>query len=266
MCRKALDGYLESVVPALNQDTLEALRETSYGSQDEEKDPALSVELANRLTGALDAVRVCDPAVGSGAFLLGTIQEMILLRRGILFSQRGRSFEIDELYDSISDWKQRIITNNLYGVDINAEAVEICRLRLWLSMVMDIPEPPEPNVGWALPNLDFRIVAGDSLVDRVADVIFKESWPTPQALQIGLELRQDINQIERTIARRKEEFDRTHRNPELLRQLRDSITRDQQKIVQLHLADALSKARDELSMRKGIKKGKEQRGAGATTS
>ena len=50
----------------------------------------------------------------------------------------------------------------------NPEAVEICRLRLWLSMVLDMDEPPAPNSDWALPNLDFQIVTGDSLVDRVA--------------------------------------------------------------------------------------------------
>ena len=45
-------------------------------------------------------------------------------------------------------------------MDINPEAVEICRLRLWLSMVLDMDEPPAPNSDWALPNLDFQIVAG----------------------------------------------------------------------------------------------------------
>jgi len=50
----------------------------------------------------------------------------------------------------VAEWKERVITHCLYGVDINPEAVEICRLRLWLSMVVDA-ERPVP-----LPNLDFR--------------------------------------------------------------------------------------------------------------
>ena len=75
----------------------------------------------------------------------------------------------------MSEWKRRIIENSLYGVDINPEAVEICRLCLWLSMVLDMDEPPDPNSDWALPNLDFQILAGDSLVDGVAGVAFKES-------------------------------------------------------------------------------------------
>ena len=125
-----------------------------------------------------ETVRVCDPAVGSGAFLLGTTQEIVLLRRGILFTERVQ-VSPEELYDAVSEWKQRIITYNLHGVDINPDAVEICRLRLWLSMVLDIPEPPESPSDWSLPNLDFRIVAGDSLVDRLSGIEFKESLADP---------------------------------------------------------------------------------------
>ena len=57
------------------------------------------------------------PAVGSGAFLLGAIQEIVALRRGILFSQRSH-VEPHEFYQTVSDWKRRTIENSLYGVDI----------------------------------------------------------------------------------------------------------------------------------------------------
>ena len=255
MCREALDGYLMDEVPGLGQETLKAIRDRATGSQDESESGSFDSAVTDGLIDALETVKVCDPAVGSGAFLLGTMQEMILLRRGILFSHRD-DIEPDELYDMVSDWKRRIITNNLHGVDINAEAVEICRLRLWLSMVLDISEPPHPNEDWALPNLDFRIVAGDSLVDRAADIAFKESWPTPEALQIGLDLQNQLGRLERTIARRKEEFDRTHRNPQRLRELRDLIDRDHREVIHLHLADALLTAREYLRLRSGIKRGK----------
>ena len=255
MCREALDGYLMDEVPGLEYETLKAIRDRATGSQDESESGSFDSAVTDGLIDALETVKVCDPAVGSGAFLLGTIQEMVLLRRGILFSQRD-DIEPDELYDMVSDWKRRIITNNLHGVDINAEAVEICRLRLWLSMVLDVAEPPHPNEDWALPNLDFRIVAGDSLVDRAGDIAFKESWPTPKALQIGLDLQNQLERLERTIARRKEEFDRTHRNPQRLRKLRDLIDRDQREVIRLHLADALAKAQDNLQLRRGIRRGR----------
>ena len=242
MCREVLDGYLRDSTD-VGQSTLNALRQEAIGSRDEyQKLPKIP---ADALIDALETIKVCDPAVGSGAFLLGAIQEMVALRRGILFSQRSY-VEPQELYQTVSDWKRRIIENSLYGVDINPEAVEICRLRLWLSMVLDMDEPPEPNSDWALPNLDFQIVVGDSLVDRVAGVTFKESWPTPKDLQLGMELQASLQRLENNIAQRRREFEGTHRNPRRLRELRDLIARDQREVVRLHLADALAKAEVDL--------------------
>ena len=242
MCREALDGYLRDAT-GVEQSKLNALRQEAVGSRDDyQRLPDIP---ADALIDALETVKVCDPAVGSGAFLLGAIQEIVALRRGILFSQRPY-VEPDELYRTVSDWKRRIIENSLYGVDINPEAVEICRLRLWLSMVLDMDEPPAPNSDWALPNLDFQIVAGDSLVDRVTGVTFKESWPTPRDLQLGMELQASLQRLENNIAHRRREFEGTHRNPKRLRELRDLIARDQREVVRLHLVDALEKAEAEL--------------------
>ena len=242
MCREALDGYLRDRT-GVDQRLLDALRQEAAGSRDEYQ-PLPNIP-ADALVNALETVRVCDPAVGSGAFLLGAIQEIVQLRRGILFSQRSY-VEPAELYQMVSDWKQRIIENSLYGVDINPEAVEICRLRLWLSMVLDMDEPPAANSDWALPNLDFQIVAGDSLVDRVAGFAFKESWPPPKGLQLGMELQSSLQLLETNITQRKAEFERTHRNPKRLRELRDRIARDQREVIRLHLADALAKAEADL--------------------
>ncbi len=241
MCRETLDGYLRDAT-GVDQSSLDVLRQEAVGSRDEHQ--ALPGIPADALIDALETVRVCDPAVGSGAFLLGAIQEIVSLRRGILFSQRSY-VDPHELYRMVSDWKQRIIENSLYGVDINPEAVEICRLRLWLSMVLDMDEPPDPNSNWALPNLDFQIVAGDSLVDRLAGVAFKESWPQPQSWTMGLELRSQVEGIERRIAQRRAEFERTHRNPERLRELRDNIARDQSEVVRLQLEEAVKEAIEE---------------------
>ena len=253
MCREALDGHLRDAA-SVDQATLDALRETAVGSRDELQ-PLDGVPV-DQLVDALETVRVCDPAVGSGAFLLGTIQEMVTLRRGILFSQRSY-VEPEELYKLVSEWKRRIIENSLYGVDINPEAVEICRLRLWLSMVLDLDKPPSGRDGWALPNLDFQIVAGDSLVDRVAGVTFKESWPPPQGLQLGMELQTNLQRLETNIAQRRAEFDRTQRNPNRLRELRDNIARAQSEIIRLHLEDALGKVNDDLAaLRKSAKPSK----------
>ena len=249
MCREALDGYLRDET-GVGQGTLNALRQEAVGSRDEHN-PLPNIP-ADALIDALEKVRVCDPAVGSGAFLLGAIQEIVALRRGILFFQKSY-VEPHELYQTVSDWKRRTIENSLYGVDINPEAVEICRLRLWLSMVLDMDEPPEPNSDWALPNLDFQIVTGDSLVDRAASITFKESWPPPGDLQLKMDLRNDLQRLENNIAQRRREFERTHRNPRRLRELRDFIARDQKELVRLHLVDALEGAEGDL---KALNKGK----------
>ena len=241
MCRDALDGYLRDRT-GVDQSTLNALRQEAVGSRDEYQ-PLPNVPV-DGLIDALETLKLCDPAVGSGAFLLGAIQEIVALRRGILFSQRSY-VEPEEFYRTVSDWKRRTIESSLYGVDNNPEAVEICRLRLWLSMVLDMDEPPDPNSDWALPNLDFQIVAGDSLVDRVAGIAFVGSWP-PTDVTVGLELRQEIERLVSNIRIRRQEFERVHRNPKRFRELRDLIARDQREIVRLHLADALEKAEAEL--------------------
>ena len=249
MCREALDGFLRDKT-GVDQGTLDALRQEAVGSRDERQ--PLPVVPAEALIDALETVRVCDPAVGSGAFLLGTIQEIVALRRGILFSQH-RYVEPHELYRMVSEWKRRTIESSLYGVDINPEAVEICRLRLWLSMVLDMDEPPAPNSDWALPNLDFQIVAGDSLVDRVTGVTLVGSWP-PQVVTMELSLRNRIDQLVSNILSRRREFERTQRNPRRLRELRDLIAGYQRETVQLHLQNALDKAKADLvALKKSLK-------------
>ena len=117
-------------------------------------------------------------------------------------------------------------------------------------MVLDMDEPPAPNSDWALPNLDFQIVTGDSLVDRVTGVTFKESWPTPKGLQLGMELQGKLQRLENNIAQSRREFERTHRNPKRLRELRDLIARDQREIVRLHLVDALEEAEADMELLK----------------
>jgi len=127
----------------------------------------------------LKEARVLDPAVGSGAFLLAA-QEVLLdiYMQCIEFFQqmddKGKTWELEERtveeLETIEEGrgsaslyaKRSIILNNLYGVDIDDGAVEICKLRLWLSMVADIED--EPSEVEPLPNIDFNIREGNSLI------------------------------------------------------------------------------------------------------
>lgn len=128
-----------------------------------------------RVLDALRRVTICDPACGSGAYLLGMLQELLQLRASLFANVK---------LDPISDYdrKLEIIQNNVYGVDIDPFAVNIARLRLWLSLAVDFDGPkPEP-----LPNLDYKIEVGDSLLGPAPTDAPQSSF---QQHQIGEYLR-----------------------------------------------------------------------------
>jgi len=116
---------------------------------------------AKLLDDKLANIRVCDPAVGSGAFLVGMMTEIIRARNTLttyLPDKQGRSryrFKRDAIQDC------------LYGVDIDPGAVEIAKLRLWLSLVVDEEEIRQIQ---PLPNLDYKIMQGDSLIEDFHEI------------------------------------------------------------------------------------------------
>ena len=141
MCRESLKHYLAATVP----DAGAVARFVDDGDPTGLPDP-------EAVLNALRRVRVCDPACGSGAYLLGMMQELLRLRE-TLFATRG--------LDAVNVYKRKleIIEKNLYGVDKDVFAVNIAKLRLWLSLAVDFEgEKPPP-----LPNLDFKIECGDSV-------------------------------------------------------------------------------------------------------
>ena len=142
----------------------ELLDKKEYSKEDLERIKFLYFDVLKKLT-------VLDPAVGSGAFLIAAQQIMIpiywkcinALKRDDSF--RGELAEISKHHSWSYFIKRCIITNNLYGVDIQEGAVEICKLRLWLSMVSEMElkiEDIEP-----LPNIDYNILCGNSLIGFV---------------------------------------------------------------------------------------------------
>ena len=145
MCREALKGYLEGRETGLDQDAIARF-------VDEHDTSGISLIGVPRVSEALSDVTVVDPACGSGAYLLGMMQELIELQT-ILYN-----IGVDA--KKIYDLKLEIIQRNLYGADIDEFAVNIAMLRMWLSLAIDFEgEEPEP-----LPNLDFKVVCGDSLL------------------------------------------------------------------------------------------------------
>lgn len=144
MCREALKGYLRHAVPAESDEAVEGFVELrdSEGLKDPEA-----------VLAALQTIKVCDPACGSGAYLLGMLHELIDLRHSLF---RSRSLDPSSLYEK----KLQVIEQSVYGVDLDPFAVNIARLRLWLSLTVEYEgAKPEP-----LPNLDFKIEQGNSVV------------------------------------------------------------------------------------------------------
>ncbi|MGI5060765.1 Eco57I restriction-modification methylase domain-containing protein [Treponema denticola] len=140
MCRESLIAYLTEETqdePAMRNLVLNNDIQTI-----KDKDKVLS---------ALKNIKICDPAVGSGAFPMGMLNELFACR--ILLEGDGTDEE------NRSHIKKEIVRENIYGVDIEKGAVDIARLRFWLAIIVDekIPLP--------LPNLDYKIMQGNSLLE-----------------------------------------------------------------------------------------------------
>lgn len=110
---------------------------------------------ASRIDEKLAGVRVCDPAVGSGAFVVGMMNEIIRARGTLTPHVDGNQKRTPY------DFKRHAIQSCLYGVDVDSGAIEIAKLRLWLSLVVDEEERESIQ---PLPNLDYKIVCGNSLL------------------------------------------------------------------------------------------------------
>lgn len=151
MCQESLTAYLQTGI-----DDAEVKEHIAnfVKTNDVEELGGASSELAMSLDQKLIDVKICDPAIGSGAFPMGLLRELYACRKSI---------EIFE-EDNAADIKRHIIQNNIYGVDIEKGAVDIARLRFWLALIIDEKEP------MPLPNLDFKIMQGNSLLESYKGV------------------------------------------------------------------------------------------------
>ena len=140
MCKESLIAHLASKLPEVADGVVRAFVESH--EMQSELEPYRNV-----LESALREVKICDPAIGSGAFPMGLLNELWRCREA-LGTQMSRL-----------QLKKEIIENNIYGVDIERGAIDIARLRFWLSIVVD-SEKAEP-----LPNFDYKFMQGNSLIE-----------------------------------------------------------------------------------------------------
>ncbi len=139
MCREALKHSLEGI------ETPEAIAVLV------DENDGKPVKNPEQVLDRLRALKVCDPACGSGAYLLGMLQELLHVREALFASTAVAK-------DAQYKWKREIIENNIYGVDLDRFATQIAALRLWLSLAIE-SDDPHP-----LPNLKYKIGCGDSLL------------------------------------------------------------------------------------------------------
>lgn len=142
MCRESLIAYLQT---DMREEDKECIRQfvTTH-------DASLLGEQKEYIDQKLCDVKICDPAIGSGAFPMGLLRELFFCRSAIE----------PNIVENAANIKRHIIQNNIYGVDIERGAVDIARLRFWLSLIVDEKSPE------ALPNLDFKIMQGNSLLEQ----------------------------------------------------------------------------------------------------
>ena len=159
MCQESLIAYLETST------TIASDKLRNFVLSPEEFVNDIPSQKVPKLVVALQNVKICDPAIGSGAFPMGLLNQLLRCREALSDGNYNRA-----------KLKQEIIQNNIYGVDIEKGAVDIARLRFWLSIVVD-EDTPSP-----LPNLDYKIMQGNSLIESFEGIdlsnLVKKQLPT----------------------------------------------------------------------------------------
>lgn len=178
MCREALINYLTE----RTQISREAISDfICHGDYLKDEDAAnikagkkllIDAQIFSRLS-ELDAllanIKVADPAVGSGAFSLGMLNEIVTAREVLtVYMSMTRNFCADGR--GVYDLKLNTIKNSIFACDIEPSAVDIAKLRLWLSIVIDDVPRDKNFTPHRLPNLDCNIICGNSLVDAFGGV------------------------------------------------------------------------------------------------
>jgi hypothetical protein len=150
----------------------------------------------NEANKIVNSLKICDPAVGSGHFLVSALNELIAVKNdlrilqdregkrlkefhievvndelittdddGQIFEYNPKSKESQRVQETLFHEKQTLIENCLFGVDINPNSVKICRLRLWIELLKNAYYKNETELE-TLPNIDINIKCGNSLISR----------------------------------------------------------------------------------------------------
>jgi hypothetical protein len=162
---KLTQEVIEEIIPKEDIEFFIKTGSSTYVNKSRKLNVTLPDTITNNaliLDKALFDIKVCDPAIGSGAFPVGMMNEIVRARAAL-------SEYIGKPDRSIYELKRNAIENSIYGVDIDAGAVDIAKLRFWLSLVVD--EEDIKNIK-PLPNLDYKIMQGNSLISSYEGIDF----------------------------------------------------------------------------------------------
>jgi len=210
------------------------------------------IEDRNEANKIINSIKICDPAVGSGHFLVSALNEIIAIKNdlkilqdregkrlkeyhvevvndeliitdedGDLFEYNPSNKESQRIQEALFHEKQNLIENCLFGVDINTNSVKICRLRLWIELLKNAYYKNATELE-TLPNIDINIKCGNSLVSRFA---------------IDADLKQALKKSKWTIDTYRIAVD-TYRNAE---------NKEQKRKMERLIADIKSDFRSEIS-------------------
>lgn len=161
MCRESLIAYLTTCVmkkQGENHKPEEEIKESvrQLLNKPENIVPRMKKEHLDDFGSYIRNVKICDPAIGSGAFPMGLLNELVRCR--VFINAWAKDDKGNLLEGDYAALKTEIISNNIYGVDIEKGAIDIARLRFWLSIIVDEQTPH------VLPNFDYKFMQGNSLI------------------------------------------------------------------------------------------------------
>lgn len=190
MCRETIRRAVIQKFKEQANDQIETFEDLQSYSRD-----FFKIDDKKRFNSIVNSIKICDPAVGSGHFLVSALNELIVIKNelGILVDAKGLRLQCDieivndELYiidnqghlfeynptdkesariqHTLFHEKQTLIENCLFGVDINPNSVKICRLRLWIELLKNAYYTTQNRLQ-TLPNIDINIKCGNSLISR----------------------------------------------------------------------------------------------------
>lgn len=160
MCQESLIEYLATKLEA--ETSVEVKQAIEDLIRNRLREDISDLDLVEPIAQALFDVKICDPAIGSGAFPMGILNVIYQVIEALYYLQPdsvARVWNISDIQWQPHLVKKNIIQHSIYGVDIESGAVDIARLRFWLALVVDEVEP------LPLPNLDYKIMQGNSLLE-----------------------------------------------------------------------------------------------------